>query len=484
MDSPGHRPRRPRSLFLRAFLLILSAQGLLVLGVAIVFGVAVQRSVEDWNIDRGQRVQNVLIPEITRVYRTSRRLSEEALHQALSPFITGSVSAYITNADGDGVYLNVAGQLWSIHDPRALNEQLSQLPELLRQPAPVLEGGRVIAYLHTDTMRFREDLTNQRLLQRLYSLSFGGLLAALVAALVVALIFSRLMVRQAQELARGITALAQGERDVRFAPGGPMELQEIARSAAVLQHHLLREEELRRRWTEDIAHDLRTPVTALKTQLEGVTEGYLPATEERTGRLFQEVLRIERLVTDLRELSSVESPEARVQVAPIDPASFISDLRARYDAVAAERGVQFSAVARGSWFQGDEHLLRRVVSNVLDNAFRHAVHPAAPEVRLHVGPAGQIRVTNTGEVDPEELPRVFDRLYKGRGAAAEAGGVGDSGAGGAGGAGAGDEGRSGLGLAIARAIVHLHGGTITMFSREGITTVQILLPDEPRVHQE
>ncbi len=463
MGSPAQRLRRPRSLFLRAFLLILSAQGLLVVGVAIVFGVAVQRSVEDWNVDRGQRVQNMLIPEITRVYRTSRRLGEEALHQALSPFITGSVSVYITNADNQAVYLNVAGQLWSIHDSRALNEQLSALPDLLLQPAPVLEGGRVIAYLHTDTLRFREDLTNQRLLQRLYSLSLGGLMAALVAALGVSFIFSRLMVRQAQELARGITALAQGERHVRFAPGGPMELQEIARSAAVLQHHLLREEELRHRWTEDIAHDLRTPVTALKTQLEGLTEGYLPATAERTGRLFQEVLRIERLVTDLRELSSVESPEARVQAAPIDPVSFVAELRAHYDEIAAERQVLFQAEGRGSRFIGDEHLLRRVVSNVLDNAVRHAKptaggSPAA--VTLHVGPAGKITVSNTGEVDPEELPRVFDRLYRGREVA-----LGNH-----------TPGRSGLGLAIARAIVHLHGGTITMFSRHGITTVEILLP--------
>ena len=447
-----------RSLFARAFLIMLLAQVILVAGLSGVFVLAVQRSVESWNIDRGQQLQNLLIPEISQVYRTHGRLPETSLHPALDPFITGTVSAYITNASGEPVYLNVAGQQYSVHDTGVLREQLQQLPGIMRSPAVILEGGRVVGYLYTDTMRFREDLTNRRLLQSLFSISLGGTIAALVGAFLVALLFSRVLARQAGDLARGITALAGGSRTVQFSTGGPGELQQIARSAAILQTQLGLEEDLRRRWTEDIAHDLRTPVTALKTQLEGITEGYLSVTPQRTELLFQEVLRIERLVHDLRDLSHVESPEASVTVAPVDPVAFCTEFRSGYDARSRELGVAFLVDARGGTFPADEHLLRRAVGNVLDNAFRHARGPA-PRVILRTlrdSTGCCIQVENSGEIQEAELPRVFDRFYRGRNSAGTAG--------------------SGLGLSIARAIIHLHHGDIGMTCSEGITTVWVRLP--------
>ncbi|TVQ97503.1 MAG: sensor histidine kinase [Spirochaetaceae bacterium] len=447
-----------RSLFAQAFLVLLLSQVILVAGLSGVFVFAVQRSVESWNIDRGQQLQNLLIPEISRVYRTHGRLPEAALHPALDPFITGTVTTYITNAAGQPVYLNVAGQQYSVHDTEVLHEQLRQLPEIMRSPAVILEGGRVVGYLYTDTRRFREDLTNRRLLQSLFTVALGGSMAALIGAFLVAILFSRLLARRAGELARGITELAGGSRAVLFPTGGPEELQQIARSAAILQTQLSLEEDLRRRWTEDIAHDLRTPVTALKTQLEGMTEGYIAVTPQRTELLFQEVLRIERLVTDLRELSTVESPEASLTIAPVDPVAFTTELRSGYRASSREQGVEFVVDAGGGPFPADEHLLRRAVGNVLDNAFRHASGPA-PRVVLRTRRDRSgfwIEVANTGEIDEAELPRVFDRFYRGQNATGTQG--------------------SGLGLSIARAIVMLHRGSIGMTCGDGVTTVRVRLP--------
>ncbi len=447
-----------RSLFIRAFLIMLLSQVVLVAGLSGVFVLAVQRSVDSWNIDRGQQLRNLLIPEISRVYRTHGRLPAAYLHSALDPFITGTVSAYITNASGEPVYLNVAGQQFSVHDPVVIHEQLRALPGITRSPAVILEGGRVVGYLHTDTRRFREDITNRRLLQSLFSISLGGTVAALIGAFLVALLFSRVLARQAGELARGITELAGGSRTVHFSTVGPGELQQIARSAAILQTQLSLEEDLRRRWTEDIAHDLRTPVTALKAQLEGMTDGYIEVTPQRTELLFQEVLRIERLVHDLRDLSNVESPEASLTIAPVDPVAFTTELRSGYDARGREQEVPFVVDARGGSFPADEHLLRRAVGNVLDNAFRHAQGPAPRVVlRTRRDKAGfWIEVENSGEINEAELPRVFDRFYRGQNTEGTPG--------------------SGLGLSIARAIVHLHHGFIGMTCGDGVTTVRVRLP--------
>lgn len=467
-----------RSLFARVFLMILLAQIILAGGLSAIFVLAVQRSVESWNVDRGRQLHNQLIPEIIRVHRTTGRLPEMELHGALQHFITGSVSALVTNAGGDPVYLNVAGQHISIHDPATLEEALESLRPALGPPGAVLAAGEPVGYLFTETRRFREDVTNQQLLQSLFSLTMGGTAAALVGSLLVAFIFSRLLVAQAREVARGITNLAAGERHVSFSTRGPVELQEIAQSAGALQEQLFREETLRRQWTEDIAHDLRTPVTALKTQLEGMTEGYIAVTPERTALLFQEVLQIERLVSGLRELSSLESPESTFSRCPVDPRSFLAEVRAAVAPRARDAAIELVVDPRGGTFSADEHLLHRAVANIVDNALRHAVPVdaagAANRVADDASSAGTapraavsirtwrdaggfwMEVANTGTIAEEEMARVFDRFYRGANARETPG--------------------SGLGLSIARAAVERHGGAIGMSCDGIMTRVRIRLP--------
>ncbi len=446
-----------RSLFSRAFIFIFVSLLIVVIVLSGVFVFAIQQSVERWNVHRGRRLQNLMVPELARAYRQNGELTESNIHRALSPFLSSSVYAYVTTPDKEGLYLFVRGERRLVHEGEGIAEHEQALEGELGTPVPILSGSRVVAYLYADTLGFRESLANRYLVQSMLTTVTSGVLASLGVALALAFLFSRLLSAHAEGLAAGIGELASGRRDVDFPARGPRELRTIAASATKLQEQLSTEERLRRRWTQDIAHDLRTPITALKTQFEGIREHVISPTPERFDALFEEVTRIERLVNDLRELSRMESPEMSLEREHIDGPSLLEELERSFRP-RLEPGIgRFSVDYEGSSFFADEHLVRRALTNLLDNAFRYVREGGEIGLRMLTRENGVwFEVSNTGYVAPEEVRLMFERFYRGEGARSSPG--------------------SGLGLSIADTIVKLHGGFIR-FTQEGeVTRVWVFIP--------
>lgn len=449
-----------RSLFSRAFLFIFASLLIVVVVLSGVFVFAIQQSIERWNVHRGRRLQNLMVPELSRAYQQFGELTEDRIHEALSPFLTSSVYVYVTTPDKEGLYLFVRGERNLLPQTLTTDEDLAEIRAELSTPVPVLSGERVIAYLYADTLGFRESLANQYLVQSMLTTVTSGTLASLGVAFVLALLFSRLLSGHAEALATGIGALAAGRRDVEFPIRGPRELRTIATSATTLQDQLSREERLRRRWTQDIAHDLRTPITALKTQFEGIKEGVLAASDERLAALFEEITRIERLVNDLRELSRMESPEMSLEREYVDGAALLEELEASFRPRVGPRVHRFTVDTAGTTeFEADEHLVRRALTNLLDNAFRYAREGGEVVLRM-IGreDAAWFEISNTGYVAVEEVELMFERFYRGEGARRTPG--------------------SGLGLSIADTIVRLHGGEIRFRQHGDTTSVWVSIPSE------
>ncbi|MFW5643276.1 MAG: sensor histidine kinase [Alkalispirochaeta sp.] len=447
-----------RSLFSRAFTAIVASHLILIIVSAGFFVFAVQRSIEDWNVHKGRRLQSLLVPEILRTYRGSGMLSEDAIHRGIQPFLTSEIYVIVTNGEREPVYFFSEGDRVSVHEPARINEELDAMEgEQFIDPVTLLDDGSVIGYLYADTLGFRQDLANQTLLRSLFEILIGGAATSVVFALLVAYLVSRLLTRQAQDLAKGLVRLAHGERDVPFEARGAIELRTIAASADRLQTQLDSEERYRRRWTQDIAHDLRTPIAALKTQFEGMADGYIAPTEEKFHLLRDEVLRIERLVNDLRELSRIESPEMILECTNVDARAFVANIRNRFSRIAERQGTTFTVRCEMERFRVDEHLFTRVISNLLDNAFRHVTDDGAVELLFrHVGNDLVCTVTNTGRIEEKNVELLFERFFRGETARHSHG--------------------SGLGLSIAKAIVELHDGSITMAQQGELTVVTIFLP--------
>ncbi|WP_306839443.1 sensor histidine kinase [Catenuloplanes nepalensis] len=247
--------------------------------------------------------------------------------------------------------------------------------------------------------------------------------------------------RPVEELRRGAEEITGGGRAGRLPV--PASRDEIHRLAVTLNDMLSRLDAARARqraFVADAAHELRSPLASMRVQLEVAQR--LPGDTDWPAfadDLMLDADRLSRLVDDLLLLARADdSAEAARRTAPVELGELLTDLAARYPAVV------FTTPAEQFWTDGDADALRRAVSNLLDNAGRHA----RSTVALTVGADGDrhlITVTDDGPGIPAaDRERVFDRFTRLDDARAR------------------DAGGSGLGLAIVREVVRLHHGTITL----------------------
>ena len=215
--------------------------------------------------------------------------------------------------------------------------------------------------------------------------------------------------------------------------------------------------EERRRFLQRLDHELKNPLTAIRAGLANVFNGSNMATQqEALASVEAQVLRLSRLTSDLRKLAELEArPLERV---PVDIAELLQEaVTLAQEQPEAEARRLTLTLPQAPWpvpdVLGDWDLLFLAIYNLLDNALKFTRPGDTVEVRASEGSTFVIiEVADTGPGIPqEELPRVWEELYRGQGAQGVPG--------------------SGLGLALVRAIVERHGGQVTLRSRAGQGTV-------------
>ena len=195
----------------------------------------------------------------------------------------------------------------------------------------------------------------------------------------------------------------------------------------------------------------------------GTCEGEDPPSfgKDNFLRLNNQVLRMERLVKDLLNLSALETI-ASIDPKPVHMTVLLSSLAEEYQFLADAQNINMEIrLPKGLAIQGDAEKLNRAFSNILDNALKYNVEGGRIELTGDQSGVGlTIRVTNTGPgVAETEIPRVFDQFYRVEKSRSLR------------------HGGSGLGLAIVKRIVELHGGTIKFESQQGVwTRVTVSLP--------
>ena len=302
------------------------------------------------------------------------------------------------------------------------------------------------------------------------SVARTGFLAALLAFLlasVVAGAVTRRLTRPLLALERGARRLAAGERGLRLdVPRGEDELRSLTEAFNALVSGLERQEEWRRQVVADIAHDLRTPLSVLRAEVEAMQDGVRPRDDDGLDRLHRGVMRLSRLVEDLRVLSVAEAGGLGLRLQPVAVGPFLRELVGSFASRAEAAGVAFelAPVPAGLGVHADPTLLSRALSNLVDNALRYAA-PGEVEVGAHEeGGAVRLHVRDHGPGLPAgEAERLFERFY--RGDTARTRGVG------------GAEGGSGLGLSIAKALAEALGGRLEAADHpEGGAVFTLVLP--------
>jgi two-component system OmpR family sensor kinase/two-component system sensor histidine kinase BaeS len=268
-------------------------------------------------------------------------------------------------------------------------------------------------------------------------------------------------------------ALAEGDLAARAPVEGSGEFRDFARSFNRMAEALETANRHRRELLADVAHELRTPLTIIQGNLEGLRDGVYEATPEHLDLVLDETQKFGRLVDDLRLLTLAEAGQLPLDAQALDVPQLLADVRDAFDCQANEAGITLALETAEKLppLYADPQRLGQVLGNLVNNALRHT--PPGGEIILGAAavspgaaaPTGILLwVADNGEgITPEDLPRVFDRFWRGDPARSHEQGAG-----------------SGLGLAIAKGLVEAHGGRIWAESQVGEgTTVSCLFPVLP-----
>ena len=249
-----------------------------------------------------------------------------------------------------------------------------------------------------------------------------------------------------------------GDYSTRMSERGPREVARVARAFNQMSARLEAADAQRRSVLADVAHELRTPLSIIRGQTEGIADGVYPGDPAHVAPILEAARTMETLVEDLRTMVLTDARALPLAREEVDLAVLVNETMATFAGPAEAAGVRqrVELAADLPTVEVDPGRLRSVIGNLLANAIHHT--PAGGSVTVEAARAAdgvEITVRDTGEGIPEDLaPRVFDRFVRGPTSSG-----------------------SGLGLAITKDLVEAHGGTVTLESAPGAgTTVRIRLP--------
>ena len=271
-----------------------------------------------------------------------------------------------------------------------------------------------------------------------------GIAITMALALAGGIAMSRSTTRRIEAINQTSRDIAKGALERRIPTKGTDD--EFDRLAIQLNEMLDRNQSLMeglRHVTDNIAHDLRTPLTRLRQTLEGLDDAALIETE-RTARVDRAIAEADSLLSifnALLRITQIEAGGRRENFAPIDLCELMTDVAELYEPVAAEKGLNFSLCCGATAeIEGDRDLLFQAIANLVDNAIKYA----PPDGTVTLNTAGwTITVSDTGPGIPAtsrtDVFRRFHRLEIARNTPG-----------------------SGLGLSLVEAVAHLHRGSIRL----------------------
>ena len=274
-----------------------------------------------------------------------------------------------------------------------------------------------------------------------------GLGAGLLAGLV-GLVLARRATIPVRELTRTAGRLAAGERDERVRHHSGDEFGAMAEAFNSMADSIAEEDRLRRTFAADVAHELRTPLMILSSQLEALEDGVIELGPGAVRSLQEETRRITRLVSDLEVLASADAAHFSLESRRLDLAAEVEAVLAEFRPLFEERSVALAGDLEAAAVVGDAQRLRQVAGNLLSNALKFTPEGGRVEVSLRrQGTGAVLEVADSGPGIPaEELDRVFERFFRGQGARV---------------------GGSGIGLTVVRELVAAQGGRVRAANAPG-----------------
>ena len=411
-----------------------------VLVLLVVEGLGIGGALDGLDDDERQRLAEDVALDLAEIYAATGSWADADVHHA------------ITTAEGSGAWLDVVSPSGDV-----ITDTIAGEPDRGDTiGVPVVVDGALVG---TARVSFTSaEAAAHRAHDYLWGWSLLAAGTALLVALAVGWVIAARLAGPLVELADTADIYAGGDHTAR--PAVRTNTREVARLATAVDSMSIAveaSERAQREMLEDVAHELRNPLAVLTGSLEEICDGLAEADPATLRSLRGEALRMGRVVEDLSSLAEARQPTAGgihcLDLAEIDNTSVVAR---RGDFAAA--GMHPEVDSAPTHVEGDPHRLSQVVGNLLDNCVRHC--DRGDHVHVRIRPSGDhalLSVKDDGPgIDPDEIPRVFDRRYRGRSSRTPG---------------------SGIGLAVVQEIVRAHHGHVEVSAgADQGTHVIVLLP--------
>jgi two-component system, OmpR family, heavy metal sensor histidine kinase CusS len=314
----------------------------------------------------------------------------------------------------------------------------------------------------TYTLQVAQDRSSDERVQREFALLFIIVLgSSVVASALIAVSVTKHGLRPLTEMTRSVARVGPTHLKERLAPvDWPRELQPLASAFDEMLQRLDDSFTRLSQFSADLAHELRTPIANI------MGEAQVALTRDRTAAEYRNIIesaiaeceRLSRIVDNLLFVARVDAAREPIQRRRFDARTAAEKIATFYQAIADDHHVRISCSGDGQ-ICADPDLFERALGNLLDNALRFTAPNGSIEIALSERDGVfEVCVTDTGcGIAPEHVPRVFDRFYRAEPSRGSDG--------------------AGLGLALVKSILDLHGGSATVHSEIGSgTTVKLTFP--------
>ena len=257
-------------------------------------------------------------------------------------------------------------------------------------------------------------------------------------------------------------SIAAGDLNTRVAVTGTDELAQLGESVNTMAADLGRSRELEQQFLMSVSHDLRTPLTAIEGYAEALSDGAVEDPAHTGEVISNHASRLDRLVGDLLDLARLQAKKFQMETRVIDPAVTVGRTVAGLAPEARSRGIDLqNNLTTGLSVSADPDRVGQIVANLVENALKYAdskiLVTVAPFLTEEGVSVARVVVADDGPgISPEDLPRVFERLYVTQQKPKR------------------EESSSGLGLAIVRELTHAMGGHVSVSSEVGSGTLMVV----------
>ncbi len=325
----------------------------------------------------------------------------------------------------------------------AISQYRSPKTDNIFQPYPLFLAGKEIGSLE---VRFLEPRKESIFIARSNTFLLISLLIVGVVAILLSVLFSKKLTNPIKNLDSATEAIMEGNLKRRVAVSGNDEIGRLSETFNKMAQKLELQESLRRKLISNVAHELRTPLGAMRSEMEGIMDNIVPLDQKQIQSLYEETGRLKHILEGIEDLAQAEASSVTLEKQLVELKPFLTHIVERFSRLSRDKGISIELECADTiMINADPEKLSQVVINLLSNALKAT--EAGGYVRVKAGRIASevfMEVKDTGiGIKQEDLPFIFERFYKV------------------------SEGGLGLGLTIVKELIEAHGGRIEVKSEFG-----------------